>query len=96
LDTAVAGGREGTRGGGAGAAGAGRRRPGLERQLRPDAAVAGGHEAVVKVLLARDDVDPDFKDNYGRKPLLWAAKNGHGAVVKPLAERDDAEVDSKH
>jgi hypothetical protein len=47
---------------------------------------------VVKVPLARDDVDPDFKDNYSRKPLLWAVKNGHGAVVKPLAERDDAVV----
>ena len=49
----------------------------------------------MKVLLARDDVDPDFRDHYGQKPLLWAAKNEHRAVVKPLAERDDTEVDSK-
>lgn len=49
----------------------------------------------MKVPLAGDDVDPDFKYNYSRKPLLWAVKNGYGAVVKSLAERDDTEVDSK-
>jgi ankyrin repeat protein len=42
---------------------------------------------VVKVLLARDDVDPESKDNYGRTPLSWAAGNGHEAVVKLLLDQ---------
>jgi ankyrin repeat protein len=28
-----------------------------------------GHEAVVKLLLAEDGVDPDSKDRYGQTPL---------------------------
>jgi ankyrin repeat protein len=36
-----------------------------------------GHEAVVKLLLATDGVDPDSKDDSGRTPLPWAAENGH-------------------
>ena len=39
---------------------------------------------VVRLLLARDDVDPDSKDNYGRTPLSRATANGHEAVVKLL------------
>jgi Ankyrin repeats (3 copies)/Ankyrin repeat len=55
-----------------------------------------GHKAVVKVLVARDDVAADSKDNeYGQTPLSWAAENGHEGVVKLLVERDDVEADSK-
>jgi ankyrin repeat protein len=32
-------------------------------------AAASGHEAVTKLLLAKDRVDPDFKDNNSRAPL---------------------------
>lgn len=52
--------------------------------------VAHGTEAVVKLLLATDGVNPDFKDNngsqdrYGQTLLLLAAGNGYGAVVKLL------------
>jgi ankyrin repeat protein len=46
-------------------------------------AVRRGHEAVVKLLLAEDSVDPDSEDTkYGRAPLSWAAEEGHEAVVK--------------
>jgi ankyrin repeat protein len=54
-----------------------------------------GHEAVVRLLVERDDVEADSKDQFGRTPLLWAVENGHEAVVRLLAERDDVETDSK-
>ena len=47
------------------------------------------HETVVKLLLTRDDVKADSKDNCGQTPLSWAAKNSHEAVVKLLLTRDN-------
>ena len=58
-------------------------------------AAEGGHEAVVQLLVERDDVEADSKDNYDQTPLWWAACNGHEAVVRLLVERDDVEADSK-
>ena len=58
-------------------------------------AVESGHEAVVKLLVERDDVEADSKDKNGRTPLSHAAERGHEAVVKLLVERDDVEADSK-
>jgi ankyrin repeat protein len=58
-------------------------------------AAASGHEAVVKLLVERDDVVADAKDKYGRTPLWWAAASGHEAVVKLLVERDDVVADLK-
>ena len=54
-----------------------------------------GHEAAVKLFLARDDVDVDSKDSGGWTPLLWAARSGREAVVKLFLARDDVDVDSK-
>jgi len=42
--------------------------------------------AVVKILLAKDVVDPSSKDKFGRTPLLWAARRGNSNVVKLLFE----------
>ena len=58
-------------------------------------AAENGKEAVVKMLLAKDDVDPDSKDFSGRTPLRWAAENGHEAVVKLLLAKDGVDPDSK-
>ncbi|RYP86354.1 hypothetical protein DL769_000738 [Monosporascus sp. CRB-8-3] len=52
-----------------------------------------GHEATVKLLIERDDVEADSKNKYGQTPLSYAAEDGHEAVVKLLAERDDVEAD---
>ena len=52
-------------------------------------AAASGHEAVVKVLLERDEVEADSKDDDGRTPLFWAAASGHEAVVKLLNLRNN-------
>ncbi|KFZ00714.1 hypothetical protein V500_00962, partial [Pseudogymnoascus sp. VKM F-4518 (FW-2643)] len=54
-----------------------------------------GDEAVVKLLVERDDVVADSKDKDGRTALSWAAESGHEAVVKLLVERDDVVADSK-
>jgi ankyrin repeat protein len=43
---------------------------------------------VVRLLLAKDGVDPDSKDSrYGRTPLSWAAVNRHEAVVLLLKSK---------
>src|SRR5205807_1219795 len=53
-----------------------------------------GHEAVVKMLLERTEVDPDRADlKYGRTPLSWAAKNGREGVVKMLLKRAEVNPD---
>ncbi|KAF4625123.1 hypothetical protein G7Y89_g13046 [Cudoniella acicularis] len=50
-------------------------------------AARNGYDAVVKLLLAKDSVDPDLKDSqYGQTPLSWAAEGGHDAIVKLLLE----------
>jgi len=43
-----------------------------------------GHEEVVKILLGREEVNPDKPDNSGRTPLTHAASSGHEGVVKIL------------
>ena len=58
-------------------------------------AAARGHEAVVQLLIERNDVDVNAKANDGRTPLSWAARNGHGAVVRLLIERNDVDVNAK-
>src|SRR3984957_15262233 len=55
-----------------------------------------GHEAVMKLLLAQDDVDVNSKDRrFGRTPLSLAAGKGHEAVGKLFLARDDVDADSK-
>jgi len=58
-------------------------------------AAENGHEAVVRLLVERGDVDNNAKDSYGQTPLSYAAGNGHEAVVRLLVERDDADINAK-
>ena len=57
-----------------------------------------GHEAVVRLLLERDGVDINSRDNlyeHNKTPLIWAAENGHEAVVRLLLERDGVDINAK-
>ncbi|KAL2047963.1 hypothetical protein ABVK25_011134 [Lepraria finkii] len=55
----------------------------------------GGHEAIVKLLLSRDDVAADSRDIWGQTPLSRAAGGGYEAIVKLLLSRDDIAADSR-
>jgi ankyrin repeat protein len=65
------------------------------RQTPLSIAAENGKEAVVKLLLATDSVEPDSKDRIGRTPMLYAAKNGNTAIVKLLLATNRVEIDSK-
>ena len=55
-----------------------------------------GCNTVVKLLLAKDGIDPDLKESRsGLTPLSRVARNGHEAMVKLLLETGKAEVESK-
>jgi ankyrin repeat protein len=59
-------------------------------------AARDGHETVVKLLLAKEGVDPDSRDSkYGQTPLSWAAENGHEAVVKLMLAKDGVDTNLK-
>ena len=47
-------------------------------------AAHNGHEEVVKILLRREEVNPDTLDSYDQTPLSHAAWTGHEGVVKIL------------
>ena len=49
----------------------------------------------MKLLVKRDDVAADSKDDIGRTPLSCAAGTGCEAVVKLLVKRDDVAANSK-
>ena len=54
-----------------------------------------GNEVVVKLLLSKDDVDPDSKDFQLRTPLSYALAGGHEAVAKLLLAEDRIDPSSK-
>ncbi|KAF2965989.1 hypothetical protein GQX73_g7572 [Xylaria multiplex] len=54
-----------------------------------------GHEAVVRLLLANDAVNPDSRCDCQRTPLSYAAEKGHQGVVKLLLERGEVNPSSR-
>ena len=48
----------------------------------------------VKMLLERNDVNPDMADKSGRTPLSWAASYGCEEIVEMLLERNDVNPDT--
>ena len=58
-------------------------------------AAFNGHDTIIRLLLAADNVDVESKDRDSRTPLSWAAGNGHEAVVQLLLATDNVDVESK-
>ncbi|PVH69381.1 hypothetical protein DL98DRAFT_439187 [Cadophora sp. DSE1049] len=58
-------------------------------------AAAKGYEAVVKLLLERNDVDVDSRDNIGQTPLSLAAEYGHQIIAKLLLDTGKVNPDAK-
>lgn len=56
-------------------------------------AAAGEHEAVVRLLLTRSNIEIGSRDQDGRTPLSLATGMGHAAVVTLLLSRAEVEVD---
>ena len=50
---------------------------------------------VVKLLLVRDNIDPNSKDKFGATLLLLAAEYRSKVVVKLLLTRDNVNLDPK-
>ena len=50
---------------------------------------------MVKILVMRDNIKVNTKDDHGRSPLSYAAEHVNQAVVKILVAWDDVEVDTK-
>jgi hypothetical protein len=59
-------------------------------------AAGNGYNALVKLMLAKDDFDPDLKESQsGLTPLSRASQEGHDAEVKLLLETGKVKVNSK-
>ena len=56
-------------------------------------AARNGHEAVVEILLGKNDIDPNRPGESGQTPLFLAAYRGHARIVKVLLGPDHIEPD---
>jgi len=54
-----------------------------------------GYTEIVKLLLARDDMDVTSKDRWGKTGFHFACQNGHSETVKLFLARDDVDVKLK-
>ncbi|KAH6707959.1 SprT-like family-domain-containing protein [Leptodontidium sp. MPI-SDFR-AT-0119] len=50
-----------------------------------------GHERVVRLLLSKDNVDPNRRDKHGKTPLWRAISLGKRAIVQLLLERESSD-----
>jgi ankyrin repeat domain-containing protein 50 len=58
-------------------------------------AAQNGHARIVSLLLAINQLDPDYRDSkYNLTPLSWAIAKGHIDVVKVLLEAEGVNLDS--
>ena len=54
-----------------------------------------GHKGIVELLLAREDVAADSRDDAGRTPLSYAAECGREEIVALLLERGDVQINAR-
>jgi ankyrin repeat protein len=55
-----------------------------------------GHETMMQLLFANENVDPDSKGEKGRTPLSLAISIGHEAIVKLLLAKDSVDPNFKN
>ncbi|UKZ69090.1 uncharacterized protein TrAtP1_010103 [Trichoderma atroviride] len=53
------------------------------------------YEDIAKLLLAKDGIDVNIRDNYGQSVLLWAAKNGYDTSIDLLVKSDGIDINAK-
>ena len=54
-----------------------------------------GNTEVIKLFLAREDVDPGLKDDNGQTALMVGAERGNAEVIKLLIARGDVDPSLK-
>jgi len=57
-------------------------------------AAANGNEGIVKMLLQRNDVNPDKPDRWGQTPLSSAVRNGYEGIVRMFSSLNPDEGDT--
>ena len=67
-------------------------RGGLFKSTPLGCAAKRGHSAIVQLLLATDNVDPNVGDESSLTPLYWACEMGHVSIVRQLLARDDISI----
>ena len=55
-----------------------------------------GHDTVVRLILARDNVKADSKNLLGDTPLPELADKGHYTIARMLLERSDVDLNSRN
>ena len=58
-------------------------------------AISNGYKAVIKLLLIRDNIDPNSEDKFGAMLLLLAIEYRSKVVVKLLLTWDNVNLDPK-
>ncbi len=58
-------------------------------------AILGGHEGVVRMLLATGEVDVNLGHNDGATPLCVAARKGHEGIVRMLLDTGKVDVNAR-
>ena len=59
-------------------------------------AAQAGCTGTVKLLIEREDVEADLKDNRGYTALMLAAESGYEGIVELLLEREDIDSAAKN
>lgn len=67
----------------------------LDGQTPLSLAAFEGYESVVKILLEREDLDLNFRDQDGRTPLMSAVQGNHAEIVKMLVKYEAVEINAR-
>jgi ankyrin repeat protein len=70
-------------------------RPNIDGRTPLSYAAGNGRDAILKLLLKQDGVDPNTKDNVGRTPLFYAIWNGHDEAISALLFNNKIDPDTK-